>query len=64
MMLLGMGADGHVGSLYPHKPTLEPTMSWVIPFQVRFGCRCDYVTCVGGGPYCICAATHGCMNAC
>ncbi|KIY98494.1 putative 6-phosphogluconolactonase 1 [Monoraphidium neglectum] len=33
LMLLGMGADGHVGSLYPHKPTLEETDAWVLPFQ-------------------------------
>jgi hypothetical protein len=34
LMLLGMGADGHVGSLYPHKPTLDDATSWVLPFQV------------------------------
>lgn len=34
MMLLGMGADGHVGSLYPHKPTLQDATSWVLHFQV------------------------------
>ncbi|GBF99863.1 6-phosphogluconolactonase chloroplastic-like [Raphidocelis subcapitata] len=32
-MLLGMGADGHVGSLYPNKPTLEERTAWVLPFQ-------------------------------
>ena len=32
-MLLGTGADGHVGSLYPNKPTLDEKEAWVIPFQ-------------------------------
>lgn len=37
-MLLGMGADGHVGSLYPFKPTLEgQSGAWVLPFQVGCG---------------------------
>ena len=33
MMLLGMGPDGHVASLFPHRKAVAETVRWVLPIE-------------------------------
>jgi 6-phosphogluconolactonase len=39
LAVLGVGADGHVASLFPGAPALGETRRWVVPAEAPFGVR-------------------------